>query len=626
MKISWTFKYGQTLLFFLLASFFSFAQDPGFETELYARPERSNYTETSTHADVLAFAQKLAAQSPFVHLEIMGTSYEGKDLPLLILANPKIENPQEAIDSGKPVFYIQGNIHGGEVEGKEALMILMREIAFEQKTSLLENQILAICPIFNPDGNDNLGPNNRGNQDGSPYLAGRRANGQGYDLNRDGLKLETIEGKALAKNVMARWDPLMFVDLHTTNGTWHGYSITYAPGLHTAGHPAGPDYLNNELLPWVQERVLERSGHVLFDYGGFYEYPPKSYYGMYPQPRFWTNSFALKNKLAILVETFSHDHFEKRIDSNVAFLSALLEYTNTNASEIQELLDESSTAVINQIINQGGNFTKGVEFDYTSPRRKSLYVYEMQGSTRTGKKKWYSNVNVYTRMTAQKEATVPRAYVFPAALTSVADKLEEHGVIITQLENAQSLVGEEYTVTRLQNESRSYQGHYLTVLEGSFESKTREFPAGSFYVDMAQPLAFLIFYLLEPEADDGLVHWNYFDSYLKARGVGQNQVAFPVFKVTNQGTGRIDQDLEELVLRYNSDYKRLFYSGLPDGISSATLEIISATGQIVHHQKLSIHDRSGHIGLQGLRMGSYILRLSTDQGMISRQMVIRNQE
>ena len=472
----------------------------------------------------MSFVQFLSAQSDLAHLEIIGTSKEGRDIPLVVMASPGISTPEQAQTSGKPVIYIQANIHGGEVEGKEASMILMREMAFGKKRYLLENQILIFCPIFNADGNDALSPNNRSNQDGSPIEAGERYSGEGYDLNRDGLKLESIEGIAMTENIILRWDPLMFVDLHTTNGTWHGYSLTYAPGLNTAGHPGTTRYLMEELFPEVTEKVRERSGLDTYLYGNFSEFPPRTYNGMIPQPRYITNALALRNMLTILIETFAHDRFERRILSNTAWLTSLFEFTNDNAQGVKSMIDGFKNEVVQEITNSGGQAVRGVKFQRAQlGPRSDLLVYEtetnidqfgIERDRRTGRRYWVSGVKKMLSVEVLKEAKVPLAYVFPAELSNVADKLRQHGIPVEELGSSRSFSGEEFTVTNFNQASNIYQGHRLTTISGSFNSAQKSFPAGSFYVDLHNPLAYLTFYLLEPEADDGLTVWNYFDDYL----------------------------------------------------------------------------------------------------------------
>src|SRR5947208_2371772 len=120
--------------------------------------EKTDYRATSLHADVLAFAEALAKQSPVVRVSEMGTSGEGRKLPLIILADPPVGTPEEARRSGKLVVYAQANIHAGEVDGKEALLMLARDLALDPAKPLLQDLVILLCPDFNPDGNEKIDP------------------------------------------------------------------------------------------------------------------------------------------------------------------------------------------------------------------------------------------------------------------------------------------------------------------------------------------------------------------------------------------------------------------------------------------------------------------------------------
>ena len=289
-----------TTLFLLVALVASaVAQSVGYPPELFTQAEKSNYAKTTTSKDVRAFVNKLDELSDLVNVEIIGHSASGQALQLVIMANPAVSSPEEAKKTGKPVVYIQANIHAGEVEGKEASLKLMREIAFENKTYLLDNQIILFCPNYNPDGNDKMAETNRGNQDGSPLLTGERASGEGFDLNREGIKVEALEAKALVKNVFIRWDPVLFVDQHTDNGSWHGYALNFAPSFHSAGQ-AGPTLLTkDELLPWVEKNVRDRSSMPLWWHG--YLRMRKGQQGSYTAyshlPRYIANYVGLRNRM-----------------------------------------------------------------------------------------------------------------------------------------------------------------------------------------------------------------------------------------------------------------------------------------------------------------------------------------
>jgi len=172
-----------------------------FPESLKIIPEKSNFEKTSTYADVIQFLANISTLSNQIHIINVGKSSSGKDMPLAILANPKITSPEEAKRSGKPVIYVQANIHGGEVEGKEVALMLMRDILLGDKNHLLDHQIIMFMPIYNIDGNDKMAKGLRPSQENSPLETGERENGQGLDLNRDGVKMEAPETEALIEKV-----------------------------------------------------------------------------------------------------------------------------------------------------------------------------------------------------------------------------------------------------------------------------------------------------------------------------------------------------------------------------------------------------------------------------------------
>jgi len=605
------------LLLFILINLITIqlnAQNIGFPDLMYTKAERTNYEETSLHSDVMNFVNSLVQNTGLANLEIIGTSYGGREIPLVIMADPPVSTPEEAVESGKLVLYIQANIHAGEVEGKESSMEIMREIAFGPKRTLLKNQIILFCPIYNTDGNDALSPNNRGSQDGSPIEAGERYSGEGYDLNRDGLKIDAIETKAMMSNVMNKWNPEVFVDLHTTNGVWHGYTITYAAGMHTAGHPGTYNYLMDQLFPFVTNKVKERSGIDTYLYGSFSNYPPQEFEAGPYMPRFLWNSMALKNKLGILVETFAHDKFEKRILSNNLFLTSLFEYTSNNFEEIQNLVDNINDEVISEISDNGGILQKGVSFE-TAERGSptDLLVYEVLGGYRTGKRVWVSNVKMMQNHIPTKLATVPKAYVFSSELTNVADKLIEHGIDVDTLSINTSFSGEEYIISDFSQDTYAYQKHFRTRIQGSFEAKSKEMPAGSFYVNMAQPYAYCIFYMLEPESDDGLVLWNFFDNYLIGHGVLFASKPYPVFKVFDGEMAGIDEeDIEQKILVYPNPGTDIINIEL--NITSSqliSLELINPAGKVLVKESIVPGHKQKSLDLSNLPKGNYYLQVKS---------------
>jgi len=523
-----------------IAMAFSNSAIAQFASELITRPEKTRFAETSTYADVIEFVEFIR-ESDLVNTELMFTSTEGKDVPLIIISNPGISTPEEAASSGKMISYIQANIHGGEVEGKEAMMMMMREILFGPKKYLLDNQILLVMPIYNADGNDKMGPDNRSSQEGSPKLAGERRSGGDYDLNRDGMKAEAVETKGLLK-MLTRWNPDLLVDLHTTNGTWHGNSLTYAPSYHHAGHPATSEYTMDVMLPAIKAALLEKDNIYIDIYGGYslrQGWPPKALYTYNHHPRYLVNQMGLRNKMAILSETFAHDRFDIRINSAHAFVNGILEYTNSHSKEIQEINQKAERETLLKIKSEAGSFNNGVKYKMVpTPEPLNLRTYEYIPYSDEDGVKYARNGNIinvdgvvnYNAFEATEESVVPGGYVFPGKLKVIAEKLEEHGVSVTKLKKGKSFRGAVYTVTSMENNKRKFEGHNMTTLSGSFEPATRKFDKGDYVIDMNQPLANLIFYLLEPQSDDGLATWNFFDDFLNENSIDSKPVEYPVFK------------------------------------------------------------------------------------------------
>lgn len=528
------------LIFFCCWGIGAVAQFP---PTLLTTPEKTAFERTSSSEEVLDFLQNIAQESPYAHVDTIAVSDSGKVIAMVVLARPAITTPAQARASGKTVVYVQGNIHGGEVEGKEALLVLMREIVLGQQQALLDNQILLFTPNYNPDGNNNLSPKHRSSQEHCPHLAGGRRSGGDWDLNRDGTKLDALETKGLFDNVLVPWDPDVFVDLHTTNGVWHANELTYAHSYHTIGDPSTSTYTRDQLLPTVQKAMLDNYDLHTDVYGGYslaQGWPPQNLYTYNHHPRYLVNQFGLRNRMAILSETFAHDKFYHRINSAHKFVLEILRYTNQHATDIRRINRASEAATLAQVKEGAGRIKKGVRFQKIPEEQlMTLRTYNYltyQDSTpktqyvRTHEVIEVEGVKNYSAFKPIIYATLPKGYVFPASLGHLVPHLQRLGVQVTTLQAAQTYKGEQFLVRQLELSKQAYERHDLVTLAGSFEAATQDFPAGSFYVSLEQPLANLIFYLLEPQSDDGLVTWNFLDKALYDLGVLKGSVVFPIFK------------------------------------------------------------------------------------------------
>jgi len=499
--------------------------------DLLTVAESSDFTRTASHAQVMELIERIGAQSTIMRRTELGTTVEGKPIPLVILANPPIENAQQAKDSGKLIFFAFGNIHAGEVCGKEALLILCREIATNPDHPLLKDLIIVFAPIYNADGNDRFGPveENRRGQVG-PVEVGVRPNAMDLDLNRDYIKLESPEAQAMVRFATA-WDPHVVMDLHTTNGSVHRHTLTYEIPLHPAAMPGPVEYARNQIIPAVTQRVLETTGYSMTYYGNFTRGAPPSAWATYEgKPRFGGHYHGLRGTIALLSEAYSYATFKDRVLCTKAFVEESMNFAAAHAAEIMAMHEATRAAVIEAGRNpQPTDMICLREQIAALPGPISIQGFEMQPGERgrpraTDVEQDYSLIHL-GRYESALSVVRPYAYVVPplAGMETIIEKLRQHGIAVEPLEGRATC--EVYTITNIQRAERPFQGHQIVLADASAKVEPRAFPAGSHIAYTAQPLGTLLVYLLEPQSSDGLTAWNFFDASLE---VGAE---FPVVRV-----------------------------------------------------------------------------------------------
>ncbi|HKB41446.1 MAG TPA: DPP IV N-terminal domain-containing protein, partial [Gemmataceae bacterium] len=488
--------------------------------------EKSGYKATSRHADVVAYCEALKKLSPAVRLDTLGTSFEGRKLPLLIVADPPIATPVQAARSGKTVVLAVGNIHAGEVDGKEALLMLARDLATGKQRALLKDLVVLIVPIFNADGNEKMGKNNRPGQNG-PEEAGQRANAQGLDLNRDFVKLESPEVRALVR-LLNTWNPAVVIDTHTTNGSRHRYAITYDGPRNPASDDRLVTFVRDTLLPDVGKRMKKNDHLHSFFYGNFS--PDRTRWETYPaMPRFGIVYVGLRNRIAILSESYTYAPFRDRVIASRALVGHCLESIAANREKVRAVLSAARTTTIEA--GRAPRASDRVVLRFRSAAFKEPatilgFVEETKDGKRvvTDKPKEY-RVAFEGRCDPTLSVARPYAYLLPASLVAVTENLQRHGIEVEELREDIELDVEVYRINKVSHALRPFQKHNLASVEATARKETRRVAAGTILVRTAQPLGTLAAYLLEPQADDGLCAWNFFDGHLKA------DADFPVLRL-----------------------------------------------------------------------------------------------
>lgn len=483
--------------------------------DLLTTAERTGYTQTATHADVMDLARRLADRSPRVHLTELGRSVEGRELPLLIVAEPPVTTPEEARASGKVIVLLIGNIHAGEVCGKEALMMLARELALADDPGVLKSIIVCIAPIYNADGNERMEPGNRPGQVG-PERMGVRPNAQGYDLNRDFVKAEAPETRALIR-CLRRWDPHVFVDTHTTNGSAHRYVLTYSGPKHPAGDAELIRWVRDGMLPRITETLRDTKGHETFFYGNFEDNHAK--WTSFPaEPRYSTNYVGLRNRIAILSEAYSYAPFKDRVVATLDFCRAIIEDAAGRKDEIIKLLSDADRRAARagespKADDHVAVRTRAVPLADKAPV-KGFETEEREGRRVATDRPRDYECELWLDYEAELSVRRPWAYLVPSHLSAVIESLKRHGITVEELRETAELDAELLRVDTLEQAERPFQGHRTTRVTTSAEAAAPRVEAGTAIVRTAQPLGPLAMLLLEPMSEDGLTLWNFLDDHL----------------------------------------------------------------------------------------------------------------
>jgi len=512
-------------------------------------PEKTDFVRTADNREVLEFIDVLRWNSDKVQVMTVYISPLRNVCPAVVLANPRITRPDEAAKSGKTVIFLQGNIHPYEPEGKEALLMLAREILFGRMAKLLDDLIIIICPNFNVDGNDTLSLS-----EGTPHFVGSGENSQGLNLNRDAVRVDTVEIGGLYRTIFNRWDPTLIFDAHMMGWVQHGYANGYMHCTVPAAAPGPRDYVFDKLFPAVRNAVRVNFGLEIFTHGGTDRKWPPTVWGpgeaiWSTEAKFVANAYGLRNRMSILAETPGHESFERRIYAHFALIGEVLRYAAAHGPEMRDVCRRADEDVVEAVKTkaESGQLRNWLAGKYESLGKIDILMYKERGwpglipgtsviqrmpESRRGAPEVVKGVEFMTKVVGTASAAMPRGYLIPAEYDFIAEKLRTHNVKVEVLAEPVKVSGEEFVIDKIE---RGHGGDYsvtnMVKLSGGFApSPVKEFPAGTFRIDLAQPMANLTFYLLEPQAADGFVGSGVFDAVFKDLGADSRSIVYPVFK------------------------------------------------------------------------------------------------
>jgi hypothetical protein len=495
------------------------------------RAEMTSYLETSLHADVMAFYSALVERAdPRLYLTDFGVSPQGRALPLVVLSAHGIRTPEESRRRGLPVVLIINGIHAGEVEGKEACMMLARDLLNGSFADIIANMTLVIVPLFNPDGNDAVDPANRKlnlprleGQIG-PAKVGTRVNSVKINLNRDYMRQAAEEMRLLQSKVVQYWEPEFTIDTHSTNGSVHRFFMTYdIPHTIASGREEPILYMRQEVMP-VVTAALEKNHQLLSGwYGNFVEdersldaqqdadphAPVHEGWMTYPHhPRFGSNYRGLTGRLDLLLECYSYLSFPERVRTTYATILEALIYMSAHRDEVMQLVAQSKTPRSHIAVRyQLEAFDSPIEIPTRTPRT-------LDGEPSSVK------VRHFSRFVGSSIVTRPPAYVVPPA---VAEHLVRHGLRVTPALGSCDVDVATVVDFGAEGGRKILEAAAFGDLKVDWKKQSRAIPEGYSMVSTEQPLGAIAVYLCEPESDDGVVE----NGLIKAPAVGEE---FPVWR------------------------------------------------------------------------------------------------
>lgn len=504
--------------------------------------EAAHFESTPSLDETLAFLAEVARRLPEARVGDFGRSAAGRPLPLVVVDRDRAFDPTAARAAGRPILLIQSGIHAGEIDGKDATLMLLRDLALGRRRELLDAALLLFAPIYNADGHERVSPFNRPNQNGPVAGMGFRTTADGHDLNRDWLKVEAPEARAMLELVEA-WNPDLHVDVHVTNGVDHDWVLTWLR--------SEPEQLAAPLEAWLGAslpRVLaatERAGHRCGPYVELLESdrPEAGFATRLAEPRYSTAYFALRHRPSILVETHAHHPYRERVLATRDFLAALVTEVGASGGALRAAISVAEEATV--AAGRPGAAPSNVAIRYAEPAADRILlplrdwrlvrsivsgaeeVRFLEGGSRPIEVPWVHGHRVELALPR------PRGYYVLPGWTVIEERVAAHGLRFERLAAPRRVEVEVARLSEPRFASAPWQGRTRVEARVDRRFETRELPAGTLWIPADQPRFEIAVQLFEPEAPDSLLAWGFLSSLFERKEY--------------IGRARLDQEAERLL-------------------------------------------------------------------------------
>jgi len=486
--------------------------------------EINGYNKTPRYLQTVEYCKLLAQNSKMVTYTSIGTSPQGREIPLLILDRDGLTDPQQIRAKGRVVMLVEAAIHAGEPDGKDAGLMLIRDIAINKMSPEILNSVsLLFIPIINVDGHEDFGSHYRINQNG-PVEVGARFTAQRFNMNRDFIKADAPETRALLK-LYSRWMPELFIDIHVTNGADFQYVTTY--GLDHCG------FLAPDLFKWTKELFekelkakMESKDYPIFPYFEFNSYTNPGA-GVLPDnfPPQYSNGYAsANNRIGMLIENHIYKPYKERVTSAYLMIKHSMEILGANAASLKSAVALSDKFVSSAKFRADSlplmfkhDRKESIEVDFLGWREKTV-ISDLSGA------KWsYSDrsapvtlkMPLFISYSKELQIKLPEAYLIPQDNISTIELLDIHGVKYEKLPEDALLEVETYRFVNPKWSQFPYEGRVTLESEYTIQKEVVKYNKGDIIVYTNQPKVKIVAHLLEPKSPTSLVYWGFYNLYAR---------------------------------------------------------------------------------------------------------------
>ncbi len=495
--------------------------------------EQSDFKKTPSYTETIDYLNRLDAASPMATTIILGISPQGREIPMMIIDRDGLRDPLAIRSKGRIITLIQACIHPGEPDGKDAALVLLRDMLISNKhRELLDKTSILFIPILNVDGHERFGPYNRINQNG-PEEMGWRTNAQNLNLNRDFLKADAAEMQHWLK-MFSTWLPEFFIDIHTTDGADFQYALTYDIEVYGNLDSGITRWLSNIYEPRITAKMKE-NGFPVFPYVQFRNWhDPRSGLRTGAAPPMISQGYAaLQNRPALLIETHMLKDYKTRVDATIQMLIHTLFIINHQADNLKtliEMADKSTAApafrkqphpVSWKTSTADSTMVDFYGFDYQVLKSDltggDWFVYD-------NNKPMVMKLPFFNKSVPETTVHLPEAYIIPAEWTEVINRMKLHGIKMDILSEPAEITVKSYKFKDYEFRKTPNEGRHMVSTGLTETEEKRIFPAGSAIVATSQRTARVIAAILEPAASGSYVEWGFFNAVFEQKEYSETYV------------------------------------------------------------------------------------------------------